>query len=215
MGSSGCLLYTLRWKRWATSSGLLIPALRASARRTSGTGCSSALFGWPTPAARDWKSESASEEFDEARWGHTRGKPLSAVATLAGWPTPQASDGTGGGQAKRAMNPERSNDLNDFAMLAGWAAPTAADGNRGSLPPRPHDTGVPLSQMAALASSGTTAEPARFTASGEMLTGSSAGMDDGGQLDPAHSRWLMGYPPAWCDCAVSAMQSFPRSRRRS
>jgi hypothetical protein len=57
--------------------------------------------------------------------------------------------------------------------------------------------GSNLKDFAKLASEG----PARLTASGEMLTGSTAGMVAGGQLDPAHPRWLMGLPPEWDACA--------------
>jgi hypothetical protein len=42
---------------------------------------------WPTPSARDWKSETCSPEFQAKRMAHTRGKALSVMALL---PTPTA-----------------------------------------------------------------------------------------------------------------------------
>ena len=116
---------------------------------------------------------------------------------LGGWPTARANVGTG---AKIPPNREGGMALKSAAMLAGWPTPTAQDCSRGNGTIRPHDTGIPLPQRVGEIDMN---QPARFTASGEMLTGSSAGMESGGQLSPEHSRFLMGYPPQWNDCAPS------------
>jgi len=49
------------------------------------------VAGWPT-TTRDFRSESASDEFNKKRWDHPRGKPLNAVVLLTDFgPTPNGS----------------------------------------------------------------------------------------------------------------------------
>ena len=139
-----------------------------------------------------------------------------------GWPTPQTSDSTGGGQAKRAMGESRhGSNLNDFAMLAGWPTPVANDDNK---TPEAHlamkkrmgerdgsgANRTAITSLSVLAKYVELKHPARLTASGEMLTGSTAGMAAGGQLRPEFSRWLMGLPYEWDLCAPI---SKPKSRK--
>ena len=66
-----------------------------------------------------------------------------------------------------------------------------------------------LQDVAALCS------PARLTVFGEMLTGFTAEMESGGQLDPDHSRWLMGFPEEWEKSAPTETPSTLKRRQRS
>ena len=267
--SVGSTLYTLTWKQRATPSGLLICALRASARRTSAS--VSGLLGWPTPttpsggqtppegtsatgitpdgkkvqvtlkdvaAITGWPTpdatarEASLETVRKRREFRKRNANQNNVPmyltdavrvvmdaefteamglTPASWPTPQMRDFRSGGE-DRVENPDRSNNLNDFVLMAAWPTPAQTDHKGGYQGGRMWDGKLSTDRLDVTAQ---LAQPARLTVSGEMLIGSSAGMESGGQLNPAHSRWLMGLPPEWDDCAVTAMQSLPRSRKNS
>jgi hypothetical protein len=89
-----------------------------------------------------------------------------------GWPTPMVKDGGTGGSLSEAMMSSSGQRRQSGASV-----------------------GKVLKDFVLLAL------PQRLTASGELLTGLAAGMENGGLLNPAHSRWLMAIPEAWDVCA--------------
>jgi len=123
------------------------------------------------------------------------GGDLQAVALLAGWPTPMA-----GSPGTEDYNPAGNTDSSrkTVALLAGWATPTAQDHSRGNKPPRPHDTGIPLSQQV-------TAVPGPTSTLFNAETGKPG--ESRGRLNPAFSCWLMGYPAIWAAIGSKAIRS--------
>ncbi len=137
-----------------------------------------------------------------------------------GWPTPTAALAEKGvrtfeGGLIEAMR-NHGPDLAAAACLTGWPTPSCSndrEGNPASAMSMQRADGSKVQQR--LQDFAAICQPARLTATGELLTGSDAGMESGGQLNPAHSRWLMGLPAEWDACAPMATRSTPKRRASS
>jgi hypothetical protein len=139
---------------------------------------------------------------------------LDDAILLTGWPTPNAM---AGGSTSRSG--DRKDELLTGGLvqgLTGWVSPTARDHSRGVNPPRPTDTGIPLSQQVAGLTGwatptavnhrsvksnqhGKNARPLQEQAgtTTPSSTAETASPAASPTLNPAFSRWLMAFPETW------------------
>jgi hypothetical protein len=193
-----------------------------------------ALTGWPTTTTRDWKDGGNPDV----------NVPLNAllgrVVWLAGWPSPMAGTPAQNGNNEAGNNDSSRRTVE----LASWPTPTVGNSmgsqsfeglSATGKTPDGRKVAVSLGHVSTMLdfqpeTDGTFRMgperkenmgyakwpygPARLMASGDLLIGSTAETALGGQLNPAHSRWLMGLPLAWDACGVTAMQSMPKRQSR-
>lgn len=256
--SLGSTLYRLTWKVRVTPSGRSIYALRALARRTSGSGCSGvptptvcddnksrsldprayaerhmarpnsdtnlaivaqAMFvmefsGVPTPVANDDNKSVGAHLAMKERMGGNRTAITSLQVTaqlFSGVPTPNTP--SGGANTKSTASHTGGMDLEGAAMLfSGVPTPITKDCDN---VPYTYGQGDHSRPCLTLLGAARQFHPDSRADSGLSPSGSSAGTGSTGQLNPEYSRWLIGLPPEWCVCAVTAMQSPRTSRGRS
>ena len=134
MGVDGSMEYALTWKRWAMPSGRPISALRASGRRTSGSGSG----GWPTPVAQDDNKSPEAHLAMRARLpggARTTITSLQVMAQTAGWTTPQAMEPDAPERPSRAATGRTTDYLGRQVLGATTSSSPAPTVKRGALNP--------------------------------------------------------------------------------
>jgi len=159
------------------------------------------LASWPTPRSAEAGPDYAIQDREQIGG--------FSLQTVASWATPSSRDWKDTpGMAQDAFDKSGKyrNRIDQLArqtyLTAGWPTPMA---------------GTPAQK--GYNEAGNTDSSRRtvdlVTASGPLPSGSPAVTEKRGQLNPEFSRWLMGLPPAWDDCAVMVTRSVRRSRKSS
>ena len=157
------------------------------------------LASWPTPRSAEAGPDYAIQDREQSGG--------FSLQTVASWATPSSRD------FKDTSNPkawnckeerERMDQLGRQVFLSSWGTPTVQDSKHGTLSP---------SEM--MRDPNNLRLQVHATDFGKKSAGSPAATEKRGQLNPEFSRWLMGLPPAWDDCAVMVTRSVRRSRKSS
>ena len=126
----GLTLWQLTWSQPITPLGRPYFRLRASARRTSGTGFGSWLESWPSPNVYDSAGGGSITVAERKAAGLARpsgsayASQLRHSAQLASWPTPDA-DTSGSEQTNRGQGTRLK--LLGAARICGWPTPNTLD----------------------------------------------------------------------------------------
>jgi hypothetical protein len=169
------------------------------------------LSSWPTPVSQDDNKTPEAHLAMKRRMGERDGTgaertaitSLQVMVQTVGWPSPVTEDARSSARHGYMLTGHSGTTLLDAARM--WVSPSARDwkDTPGMATEGVNPDGSARSRLDQL--------PRQV---GLIQTGSPAGTGKSGQLNPAFSLWLMGYPTAWARCAAQVTRLSRRSRRK-
>ena len=129
----GSTLFSPTWKERVTPSGRRIPALRASGRRTSGSGCTS----WPSPNTPNGGRSTDPEKMDATGRtldGRKHTASLEHAVKFASWPTPNTPSGGPNAESTETGTDPDGSERTRLDQLPRQASLTASGGTPSGSP---------------------------------------------------------------------------------
>jgi hypothetical protein len=162
------------------------------------------LAGWQTPNVMGGGATSrGGDRINELLLGGE-----AKGAQLSGWPTPCQQDGPNGGPS------QGSDRLPGAVPLAGWPTPMSAptsENSHNQVSGQLRKQYDPMKKEAFAIRGKLDRSTMQIGFCVETLPENQAG----GPLNPSHSRWLMGLPAEWDDCAPTETRSTRKPRKAS
>lgn len=203
LATAGSTLFKQTWKERVTPSGRTVWLPVVSGHRTRGNGCTS----WPTTRETDGEKNVPSVE-GSLKEIERKGSPqdLCQAAQTAGWATPSVRDHKDTGDLDKSLTRKDGKTRNDTvprqAWMTTWISPQAKDWRSGQGERYLHGShAVSLNDQATITI-------------GERVTGSLVKTEGRGQLNPAFSLWLQGFPTEWALCAARVTRSSLNAAKR-
>lgn len=185
LGKAGSTLYSETWNEKTTPAGRSYLAHTASADPISDNG----FTGWATASTADRYHTNERKETDGLLGGQAR------MVLPSGWPTPQARDWKGP-QGRAYQNKRETSST--AGKVTGKKDKQCADLPTAAMLVEDIEKRLPRGKV-----------------SGKSGNGFHSVIAKGVQLNPALSRWLMGFPTEWDDCAAMVTRSVSRVPKHS